>query len=168
MLETVHLKKIFERVCPPPSLRLQYNCFSLRFAARYSNWVRADKGFRPGLTGAQWSLLGLHAEDEIRRNARSVTEGSARWEGGKRKVKTPLFLSFHRSWYSPAHLSATKKSFKMWLGCFKLYRRLFHLDQFVKCWQIFRELHSKRLYRRSEKEKESRCLVFKISTKREI
>ena len=35
-------------------------------------------------------------------------------------------------------------------------------------WQTFRELNSKRLYRRSEKEKESRCLVFKISTKREI
>ena len=64
--------------------------------------------------------------------------------------------------------TATKKSLKKWLGCFKLYRRLFHLVQFVKCWQIFRELNSKRLYRRLEKEKESRCLVFKISTKGEI
>ena len=64
--------------------------------------------------------------------------------------------------------TATNESLKKWLGCFKLYWRLFHLVQVVKCWQIFRELNSKRLYRRSEKEKESRCLVFKISTKREI
>ena len=45
---------------------------------------------------------------------------------------------------------------------------LFHLVQFVKCWQFFLELSFKRLYRRSEKEKESRCLVFTCSTKREI
>ena len=45
--------------------------------------------------------------------------------------------------------------------------RLFRLVQFVKCWQIFLELNFKRLYRSSEKEKESRCLVFtSISTKR--
>ena len=36
--------------------------------------------------------------------------------------------------------------------------RLFQLVQFVKCWQIFLELNSKRLYRSSGKEKESRCL----------
>ena len=37
--------------------------------------------------------------------------------------------------------------------------RLFHLVQFVKCWQIFLELNSKRLYRSSEKEEDSLCLV---------
>ena len=45
---------------------------------------------------------------------------------------------------------------------------IFHLVQFVKCWQIFPELNSKRLYQSSGKEKESRCLVFTSSTKREI
>ena len=41
---------------------------------------------------------------------------------------------------------------------------LFHLVQFVKCWQM---LNSKGLYRSSGKEKESR-LVFTSSTKRKI
>ena len=36
--------------------------------------------------------------------------------------------------------------------------RLFQLVQFVKCWQIFLELNSKRLYQSSAKEKESHCL----------
>ena len=36
--------------------------------------------------------------------------------------------------------------------------RLFQLVQFVKCWQIFLELNSKRLHESSRKEKESRCL----------
>ena len=52
--------------------------------------------------------------------------------------------------------------------CFKLYRALFHLVYFVKCWQIFLELNAKGLYQSSEKEKESCCLVFPSSTKREI
>ena len=46
--------------------------------------------------------------------------------------------------------------------------RLFHFFQFVKCLQLLLELNSKRLYHSSGKEKESRCLVFKSSTKREI
>ena len=46
--------------------------------------------------------------------------------------------------------------------------RLFQLVQFVKCWQFFLELNSKRLYQSSGKEKESRCLVFTSFTKREI
>ena len=46
-------------------------------------------------------------------------------------------------------------------------QRVFHLVQFVKCWRIFLELNSKRLYQSSEKGKESR-LVFTSSTKREI
>ena len=46
--------------------------------------------------------------------------------------------------------------------------RLFHPVQFVKCWQIFLEMNSKRLFRSSGKEKESCCLVFTFSTKHEI
>ena len=45
--------------------------------------------------------------------------------------------------------------------------RLSHRVQFVKCWWTFLELNSKGLYRRSRKEKESRCLVF-TSCQREI
>ena len=50
----------------------------------------------------------------------------------------------------------------------KTLSRLFQLVQFVKCWQMFLELNSWRLYRSSEKEEESRCLVSMSSTKREI
>ena len=45
---------------------------------------------------------------------------------------------------------------------------LFHLVQFVKCWQIVLDLNSKRQYQSSEKDKESRFLVLTSSTKREI
>ena len=45
--------------------------------------------------------------------------------------------------------------------------RLFQLVQFVNCWPIFLEFNSKLLYQSSGKEKESRCLVFTSSTKRE-
>ena len=45
---------------------------------------------------------------------------------------------------------------------------MFHLVHFVKWWQIFLQLNSKGLYQSSGKEKESRCLVFTFSTKREI
>ena len=47
-------------------------------------------------------------------------------------------------------------------------QRVFHLIQFVKCWRIFLELNSKRLYQSSEKEKESRYLAFTSSKKRDI
>ena len=46
--------------------------------------------------------------------------------------------------------------------------RLFHLVQFVKSWQIVLELNSKGLYQSSGKEKESCCVVFPASTKRQI
>ena len=46
--------------------------------------------------------------------------------------------------------------------------RLFHLVQFIKCWQFSLELNSRRLYQSSEKEKARLCLVFTSSTKREI
>ena len=41
---------------------------------------------------------------------------------------------------------------------------LIHLARFVKCWKLFLELNSKRLYQSSE----SCCLVFTSSTKRDI
>ena len=46
--------------------------------------------------------------------------------------------------------------------------RLLHLVHFVKCWQFFLELNSKRLSQCLGKEIESRCPVFPSSKKREI
>ena len=46
--------------------------------------------------------------------------------------------------------------------------RLFHRVKFVKCWQIFLELISQGPCRSLGKEKESHCLLFTSSTKREI
>ena len=43
---------------------------------------------------------------------------------------------------------------------------MFHLVQFLKCWQLFLELNSKRVNRSSRKEKESFCLVFTYSTEK--
>ena len=45
--------------------------------------------------------------------------------------------------------------------------RLFHLVQVLQMLAFFLELNSKRLYRSSGKEKESRSLAFTSSTKRE-
>ena len=59
-------------------------------------------------------------------------------------------------------------SLKREVALFQTYSRLFHLVQFVKCWQFYLEMNSNRLYRSSGKEKESRYLVFTSSTKREI
>ena len=46
--------------------------------------------------------------------------------------------------------------------------RFFHLVQFVKSWPFFWELNSKRLYQSSEKDEESRYLLFTSFTKGEI
>ena len=46
--------------------------------------------------------------------------------------------------------------------------RLFHVVLFVKCWETFLELNSKGLHQSSGKEKETCCLLFPFSTKREI
>ena len=51
-------------------------------------------------------------------------------------------------------------SLKSEAALFQTLSHLFHLVQFIKCWQFSLELNSKRLYRCSGKEKESRCLVF--------
>ena len=64
--------------------------------------------------------------------------------------------------------TGTKTSLKKEEALLETLSRLFYLIQFAQCWQYFPEVNSKRLYRSSEREEESRCLVFTCSTKREI
>ena len=61
-----------------------------------------------------------------------------------------------------------KRHLKSEVALLQTLSRLFHLVQFIKCWQFSLELNSRRLYQSSGKEKESPCLVFTSSTKREI
>ena len=61
-----------------------------------------------------------------------------------------------------------KRHWKSTVALLQTVSRLVHLAQFLKCWQLFLELNSKRLYQSSGKEKETRCLVFPSSTKREM
>ena len=61
-----------------------------------------------------------------------------------------------------------KRHLKSEVALLQTLSRLFHLVQFVKCWQMFVEFNFKRRYQSSGKEKWSRCLVFTSSTKREI
>ena len=61
-----------------------------------------------------------------------------------------------------------KRHLKSEFALLQTLSRLLHLVYFVKCWQMFLELNSKGLYQSSGKEKESCCLVFPSSTKREI
>ena len=61
-----------------------------------------------------------------------------------------------------------KRHLKTEFALLQKIKRLFHFVQFVRCWQFFVELNSKRLYQSSGKRKESRRLVFTSSTKREI
>ena len=60
-----------------------------------------------------------------------------------------------------------KRQLKSEVALPQTFSRLFHQVSFVKCWQMFLDLNSERLYQSSGKEKESR-LVFTSSTKREI
>ena len=60
-----------------------------------------------------------------------------------------------------------KADVRMNLRTFTLLR-FFHLVQFVTYWHIFFKLIPKGLYRSSENEKDSRCLAFTSSAKREI
>ena len=53
-----------------------------------------------------------------------------------------------------------KRHLKKEVALFQTLSRLFHLVQFVKCWQFFLELNSKSLYRSSGKEKKVVVLVF--------
>ena len=61
-----------------------------------------------------------------------------------------------------------KRHLKSEVALLQTLSRLLYLSQFVKCWQFFLELNSKRLYWSSGKERESCCLVFTFSTKCEI
>ena len=61
-----------------------------------------------------------------------------------------------------------KRHLKSEFALLQTLSRLFHLVSFVKCGQIVFELHSEGLFQRSVKEKESCCLLFPPSTKREI
>ena len=58
-----------------------------------------------------------------------------------------------------------KGHFKSEFALLQTLSRLYLIVQFVKCWQIFLELNSNRVYRRSGKEKETRCLVIMSFTK---
>ena len=60
-----------------------------------------------------------------------------------------------------------KRHLKSEFALLETLSRLFHVVQFVKCWQIFLELSSKGLYQSPGKEKENCCLVFPSSTKRD-
>ena len=57
-----------------------------------------------------------------------------------------------------------KRPLKSELALLQTLLGLFHLVQFDKCWQIFLEVNSERLYQRSGKEKESSFLVCTSST----
>ena len=61
----------------------------------------------------------------------------------------------------------TQTNLKSEFAPLQILSRLFQRVQFVKCWQIFVQLNSKRL-QSSRKEEASRCFVFTSSTKREI
>ena len=60
-----------------------------------------------------------------------------------------------------------KRHVKSKVALLQTLSRLLHLVQFIKCWLSFWR-NSEGLYQRSEKKKESRCLVFASSTKSEI
>ena len=61
-----------------------------------------------------------------------------------------------------------KRHLKSEFALLQTLSRLFHLVYFVKCWQMFFELNSRGLYQSSGKEKQSCCLAFPSSTKREF
>ena len=61
-----------------------------------------------------------------------------------------------------------KRHLKSEFALLQTLSRLFHLVQFIKCWQFSQELNSKGLYQSSGTEKESRCLVLTSSIKREV
>ena len=61
-----------------------------------------------------------------------------------------------------------KRQFKSEFAPLQTLSHLFHLVYFVKCWQMFLELNSERAVSKFRKRKESCCLVFPSSTKREF
>ena len=107
------------------------------------------------------SDLGLCGGRNLKRGHCLVSEGGGegRGRGGFGAIASPLFIPFSLP------LTPTVGTRRR-----KLVGSLSNNDgdQFVKCWQIFLELNFKGLYRSSQKGKESRCLVFMSSIKREF
>ena len=58
-----------------------------------------------------------------------------------------------------------KRHSKSEFALLQTFSGLFHFVQFVKCWQIFLELNSKRLYQSSGKEKELSLLCLHVLDK---
>ena len=83
-------------------------------------------------------------------------------------VKMYFFLVFFREFKQQHRRQLWKHHLKSEFGLPQTLLRLFRLVQFVKCWRIVLELNSKGLYESSGKEKQSCCVVFPSSTKREI
>ena len=82
-----------------------------------------------------------------------------RWKSSLPIVPCNITFKQHRRW------RLRKRHLKSEFALLQTLLRLFHLVQFVKSWQFVLELNSKRLYRSSGKEKESRCLVFTVLNK---
>ena len=72
-----------------------------------------------------------------------------------RDVTAPFFSELKQ----PRRRRLRKRHLKTYFALPQTLSRLFQLVQFVKCWQFFLELNSKRLYQSSGKEKESRCCL---------
>ena len=90
----------------------------------------------------------------------------------KEKASAKLSSRHSRELKQQRRQRLPKRHLKSEVALLQTLSLLFHLVQFVKCWQFFLELNSKWIYRSSGKEKENRlsllCLVFTFSTKREI
>ena len=81
------------------------------------------------------------------------------------KKKNNKFLSLGDSWLvlnkelkQHRRRRRRKRLLKSEVALLQTLSHLFHVVQSVKCWHFFLELNSKRLYRSSGKEKESRCV----------
>ena len=91
-------------------------------------------------------------------------------------IRCPSFCSVHprevrhqffiRELKQQRRRQLRKRHLKSEVSLLHTLSRLFHLAQFIKCWQFSLELNSKRLHR-SWGKKKSRCLVFTSSIKHE-
>ena len=99
------------------------------------------------------------------------TENANKWrqfEGSVHPIRMPIGMNSSRELKQQRRRRLPKRHLKSEFPPPQTSSHLFQLVQLVNCWQNFLELNSKRLYQSSGKEKESRCLVFTSSTKREI
>ena len=74
----------------------------------------------------------------------------------------------HRELKQQRRRRPRKRHLKSEFALLQTLSRLLYLVHFVKCWQFFLEMNSKRLHQSSGKEIETRSLVFTSSEKREI